>query len=158
MTLEEAAARILAEAEPDTNGGCLLWRPGSKGLTDDYGRIRVDGRVMSANVVVFAVKHGLPPQGVLVTHRCDVRACVRDDHLRLGDRSSNLKECYQRGWRTGYAGPTLVNMDHPQATLPTEAARAIRADKRASAVVAETFGISTSYVRKIRRGTARQFA
>lgn len=41
--------------------------------------------------------YGPIPDGLCVLHRCDVRACVRPDHLFLGTFADNVHDMVQKG-------------------------------------------------------------
>lgn len=67
--------------------GCWLWPTLRK--KDGYGSITVDGKVYMAHRVAYEAFNGEIPAGLLVRHRCDVRACVHPDHLQVGTQQDN---------------------------------------------------------------------
>lgn len=71
---------------------CWLW---TKGTTHGgYGRFTLPrniGTVM-AHRVSWELAFGPIAAGLKVLHRCDVRACVRPDHLRLGTQKDNIRD------------------------------------------------------------------
>lgn len=86
--------RLLSRVQFDTNGGCWLWEaPGDNG----YGLIKVDGRYVSAHRASYTAFIGPIPDGLNVCHTCDVRACIRPDHLWAGTQSQNVRDAIRKG-------------------------------------------------------------
>lgn len=79
----------------DFTNGCWLWKrsTGSHG----YGQFLVGGRNMTAHRVAYAHWVGPIPDGAQVLHSCDVKRCVRPEHLYLGDNALNRQEAFVRG-------------------------------------------------------------
>lgn len=124
MTEEEFAEKVRGPAR-----GCWLWNGtvSQKG----YGVASVEGhRPIGAHRIVVEILTGRPLlQAEFACHTCDVRACVRPDHLYLGSAGTNAtsrprrisdapahwsrarKEAWVRGEEfqaapTNYLGPT----------------------------------------------------
>lgn len=77
----------------DKTEGCWLWT-GSR-FRSGYGQFQYDGRPHSAHRIAWLLTHGkLPGQRVL--HHCDVRSCVRPDHLFLGTDADNMRDMAQK--------------------------------------------------------------
>ena len=93
-TPEEA---FLARTEPLLWSGCVVWTGGVDG--GGYGRLRVNGRMVSAHRWAWEREHGPIPDGMFIDHTCWERSCVNPEHLRLATRSQN--NAYLSGARSG---------------------------------------------------------
>lgn len=69
---------------------CHLWTGAGRGA--GYGAFKHQGRVTDAHVFAWRLANGGAPVpvGQLVMHSCDVKLCVRPEHLMLGTHSQNM--------------------------------------------------------------------
>lgn len=101
--------------------GCWLWTaPLDK---DGYGGFRKDGETR-VHRVAWQLAYGPIPAGLQVLHRCDVRSCVRPDHLFLGTNADNIADKMSKG-RYG-DGHSHIGTDSSFAVLDEDAVREIR--------------------------------
>jgi hypothetical protein len=99
ITLEERFWRSVDKDGPlaprPELGHCWLWT--AKTNEHGYGLFSVKGRHVRAHRVAWEMHHErqIPP-GQVVRHRCDVRICVRHDHLMLGTHADNGDDAARR--------------------------------------------------------------
>lgn len=78
--------------------GCWEWI-GSRNAAG-YGKMTVGGRGaghVRAHRVSWELANGPVPEGLWVLHTCDNPPCVRPDHLWLGTRLDNMRDCASKG-------------------------------------------------------------
>ncbi len=77
--------------------GCWEWTGAAN--RQGYGRIAL-GRASGprrAHRIAWELTHGPVPDGLWVLHHCDNPPCVRPDHLWLGTRADNARDCRLKG-------------------------------------------------------------
>ena len=163
----ELQDRILAHVEFDTVGGCWLWTGSMPAGAQQRGFLTVEGRSRLASRTSFQAFTGIDPSGGMVCHKCDVPACVNPAHLYLGDHRSNMADMVRRGrghWarnperarqqglRVGQANTWCAGEGNPKAKLSAEQVAAIRADRRPTKAVAESYAVNRTTIQRIRRG------
>ena len=86
-----------------TEGRCWLW----EGMLSwgGYGLLKVSGRKRRAHRISWELHNGPIPPGLLVLHKCDVRHCVRPDHLFLGTDLDNVVDMHIKGRGKAVAKP-----------------------------------------------------
>jgi hypothetical protein len=74
---------------------CWLWT--GCGLRSGYGQLKVEGKMRLAHRVSWLIHFGEIIDGLCVCHKCDVRECIRPDHLFLGTDSDNMRDMVMKG-------------------------------------------------------------
>lgn len=78
-----------------TESGCWEWSTGRN--SDGYGRVWYKGKITLAHRAAWDGLCGPIPQGLWVLHKCDNPPCVNPDHLFIGDRKDNMRDCASKG-------------------------------------------------------------
>jgi hypothetical protein len=130
----------------DKRESCWLWI-GSKDISG-YGRMSRAGRGEKAHRLAWELTHGAIPAGLSVLHRCDVRACVRPEHLFLGTPRDNSHDAMRKGrLASGLRnGGTKLTDDHVLAV------RCLLASGWRQRDIAQRFGVSQHLISLINRG------
>ena len=89
--------RFLNKIFIESTDSCWLWQ-GAIGK-DGYGIVKLSGRTITAHRAAFIHFNGGIPNNTQVLHRCDVRNCVKKEHLFLGTQADNLNDAIQKGRR-----------------------------------------------------------
>lgn len=126
--------------------GCWLWS-GSK-TPKGYGYI--DG--VPVHRVSWELCCGSIPAGLCVLHRCDVRHCVRPDHLFIGTKQDNSSDMVAKGRSTwGEKNPTAKLSEDDVLSILDMLHDGIR-----QPAVAHMFGVSRSNISCIWTGKSWQ--
>lgn len=150
--IQPLAVRLWRRVIQEPEDGCWLWtgavlKPDPWG----YGVINLgDGTTRLTHRVAWEVTYGPISQVQRVLHRCDVRRCVRPDHLWLGTQRDNLHDGQQKG-RMRQWGTTT----NPQAKLTIEDVQSIRrrgASKRGEmSALAREYGVDLATISNVIR-------
>jgi hypothetical protein len=124
-------------------GDCWQWT----GSLDNkgYGRLKRNRKTVKATHVALELDGRPLAAGQMACHTCDNPPCVRPDHLHAADHEWNMRDKADKGRQPH-------GSDHPHSKLTAAQVLEIRADPRAHAEVAQTFGVSKHNIIAIRAG------
>lgn len=128
-----------------TECGCQIWL----GELNDtgYGLIRISGKIKMAHRISWTESMGPIPEGMKVLHRCDVRCCIRPDHLFIGTQADNVQDMLKKG-----RGALAAGEFNGRAKLSEVQALQILQSSLGCAELARQFGISASMASAIKLG------
>lgn len=106
-TAERAAARFWSKVNKDGSvparrpdlGPCWLWKPVPS--NGGYGQFYLNGKPRLAHRASYELFVKPIPPGLTIDHLCEVRACVRPDHLDPVTLAENLRRA--KVWEGGAA-------------------------------------------------------
>lgn len=130
---------------------CWLWS-GSL-YSNGYGRFGVSTRGLLAHRVAVALADIDVPEGSLVCHRCDVRHCVRPDHLFVGTHKDNMQDMHRKGRANPACGER--NWRAKLSDAQVSELRSMRAAGLLHKDLARHFGVSRKQVSVICSGKQR---
>jgi hypothetical protein len=106
------ATRFMAKVKVMPGDLCWEWQGGvSRRGYGQFAMKRPDGKqnVMNAMRAAWLLFRGPIGPGLDVCHKCDNKLCVRLDHLFLGTRVENHRDCVNKGrWPTAKMTPQKV--------------------------------------------------
>ena len=126
--------------------GCWLWT--SSCNSNGYGQIssgRGNLRPLAVHRVSWELHNGPIPEDKWVLHTCDVRNCVRPDHLYLGTVLENNRDIVNRGrhYMLGH-GELRAGTNHASAILNWDLVTMIR-EEHAKGVQVKQLALRLGY-------------
>lgn len=80
---------------------CWFW-VGNRNLKDGYGRIWTNRKNRRAHIVSWELHHKTTfPDGKSGLHTCDIKQCVRPDHVFPGTEKENCADSAKKGMHRG---------------------------------------------------------
>lgn len=109
-----------------------------------YPRICWKGKMHRVCRLVYELKKGRIPEGLIVRHTCDNRLCINPDHLILGTRRENSMDAVERSrMQRGEMRPNHI--------LTEDAVLEIRGSSRSAKYFSKKYGCSEAAVRLARK-------
>ncbi len=132
-----------------------MWT-GAQFQNSGYGQIQYQGRPHLAHRIAWFLTNGWPEQNVL--HHCDVKLCVRPDHLFSGTLSDNMQDAIAKGrHRPGNTSESASKGEaHHDAKLTVAEVREIRlaytTEGESQYALARRYGVNAGTINGIVRG------
>jgi len=141
-------AYIERNAIPEPMSGCWLWEKSV--LSTGYGcACHPGGKREGAHRVSWRLANGADiPAGMDICHRCDNRCCVNPDHLFVGSRAVNMRDCVAKG---RHRPSNVRGEQNGIARLQEAQVRAIKGDARGPTAIAADYGVNPSTVLDIQK-------
>lgn len=131
--------RFWARVEKRGIRECWEWKGSTR---KGYGRIRVDGKQISAHRLLMKHEFGSISENIVVRHRCNNPICVNPMHLCLGTTAENQHDKAVCG--------SMKGERHPNAALTDSEARAILSSREPLQTLADRYGVAKVTIEKIR--------
>lgn len=168
MRLEERSVRI-------PFSGCQVWIGPTNGEgkygRGGYGVVTVNGAHKYVHRLSYELNVGAIPKGMMVCHRCDVRACINPEHLFVSDARGNHQDKVSKG-RSRSPGAPRGALNHvaknPEMVRGENNGRAVLTAKDVVAIreaiargvhqrnLAAMYGVGQSQISRIKRLEAWQ--
>jgi hypothetical protein len=132
-------------AKVQKTDSCWLWTGDLR--RDGYGRFCLNGKRVRAHRIAWQLERGRIATDECVLHSCDTPACVRPDHLFLGDRVINNADCVRKrrhAFGSVIGKSKLIDGD-------VDRIRDMLRARYAQYQIAEWFGVSQQTISRIAR-------
>ncbi len=123
---------------------CWLWTACVNAC--GYGSFHPEKGNCLAHRFAWQITNGPIPNGLNVLHRCDTPACVKTDHLFLGNHRDNMRDCARKGRFPDRRGEL-----HPYVKLTETDVIAIRTDTRSNYAIAKSYGRASGCIWNIKQ-------
>lgn len=138
----------------DKSGECWLWTKSKN--RRGYGTVGIGARRNAlTHRVAWVLTHGPLGPGELVLHSnaCVSKACVRPDHLHVGDQKRNMRDAQEAGVLKGRNVARGERAGHAKLTNKAvlEIVRRYHAGDSPAAIGMQ-FGVSANHVTRLARG------
>lgn len=129
----------------NVNTNCWEWT----GMQDEhgYGRVKVGGRVFSANRMALIYVTGQDDRSLFACHTCDNPPCASPFHLFWGTQAENTKDMWSKG-----RGASCKGIRNPNCKLTEQQVAYLRSGIAPLVYLARHVGISYHHAWKIKSG------
>jgi hypothetical protein len=122
----------------ERRGECFIFQGSTN--SDGYGQIWNGNKTVKAHRLAYSLSRGCDIDSLdVVMHTCDNPACVCPWHLVEGTVADNVSDMSKKG-------------RHGRQTLSLAQVKEIAADTRKGSVLAKEYGVSKSFVSRVKSG------
>ncbi len=148
MAVSEGLYQRMLKKIQKSESGCWLW---AGATTNGYGTQALPGYGPNRRAHVLMYEHHFGPvsEGMVVCHKCNVKLCVRPDHLYAGTQGQNVQQAAADGLLP-------KGSNHPKSKLSEQDVATIRElmdgfppGGRRAIELAKQFGVSRTNIRLI---------
>lgn len=141
---------------------CWPWQASTFG--GGYGCFNTGKRYgisVYAHRAIFEITHGISATGLYVCHKCDNPACCNPTHLFLGTPQDNAIDMCKKGrWKGGktntYLGKKYSKPITTKIKLTDTQVIEILADQRLLKIIAKDYGVTPSYIGKLKNNKTKR--
>lgn len=144
-TRDEVLAVIDAKTMHFPEAGCHLWVGAWN--SDGYGTVNYKQAGWLVHRLVWTLRVGNIPTGMIIMHKCDTPACINPDHLSVGSMRDNMKDKQAKG-----RGKQPKGTANASAKLTEAQVRDILACGGSNVAAGKKHGVGASTVCEIRTG------
>jgi hypothetical protein len=134
----------------DKSGDCWLWVGARDGR--GYGKLQVGTmakpKLANAARLSYEIAYGPIPDKAYVLHRCDVRSCIKPEHLFLGDAATNMADMVAKNRQRKGEGVASAKLTRRDVSL----IRSLYEGGVKQTQLARTFGVSGATINAIVHG------
>jgi len=139
--------RLLAKHfSTEKDSQCWTWT-GSL-MSSGYGQFWLKGKIMGAHRASYILHVGDIAEGNVIMHTCDKKLCINPSHLMQGTQQQNIDDMHKKG-------RACVNEKHYLCKVTSEDVQKIKDDERTHQTIANSYGLSRSYVTQLKQGVRR---
>lgn len=128
--------------------GCWIWTASK--ATNGYGQIKrpKQRKQIPAHRLSYLIHKGEIPEGAVICHTCDVRACVNPEHLFLGSKKDNSLDMVAKGRHLYGERAPAVKLTEVDVLVILDRIR--RGEKQAN--LAREYGVGPMEITRIKTG------
>jgi hypothetical protein len=148
--------RFWSKVKLSTASDCWLWIGSTKEC--GYGQFKFKGKPTPSHRMAYELVKGPVPEGLVVCHSCDVRACCNPDHLWVGTQAENLQDAKAKG-RVSNVTPDKGE-NHKLSKLSNQDRAEIitlKAEGRSYRGLARLFSVSSTTIHEICNGKSYKY-
>lgn len=116
-----------------------------------YVRVRINGRRIPLHVHIYEQCLGAIPEGMVVRHICDNRACINPEHLILGTHADNSRDMVERGRSARGERNSMAKLSEREVVRIL-----LDAGQTSQYALGEEFGVHSSVIADVQAGRTWQ--